>query len=246
MQFLILSDLHANWDALQAVLADASGKHEQIVCCGDIVGYNPEPERVLDWTRTHCAQVIRGNHDKVVSGLDDLEWFNEIAQRAAIWTMAKLSTEQLRYLHELARGPVSVDGFQIWHGAPGDEDEYVTNVDEAAPQFARMQSFIGFFGHTHLQGGFFAKHGRVGRISKVKDDEQEYVLELEPDVQYMINPGSVGQPRDDDARAAYALYDSDRLIVTFRRVPYPARVTAAKLKAVGLPDPLGQRLLIGI
>lgn len=226
-------------------MADAEGQYEQIVCCGDIVGYNPEPAQVLDWAKANCTHVIRGNHDKVIAGIDDLEWFNEVAQAAAIWTMDVLSGEQLGYLRELAKGPVGVDSFQIWHGSPGDEDEYVTNSREAAPQFASMRATLGFFGHTHLQGGFFSTHGRVGVIPQVKTNQHERVLELEPEVVYMINPGSVGQPRDRDPRAAYVLYDPERRLVTFRRVPYPARLTAAKLKAAGLPDMLGMRLLVG-
>lgn len=245
MQFLILSDLHANWHALEAVLSDADGQYQQIICCGDIVGYNPDPAQVLEWTRKNCSRVVRGNHDKAVAGIENLEWFNEVAQAAARWTMQVLSQDQLAYLHALEQGPVAVDGFQIWHGSPGDEDEYVTSTSEAAPQFERMQGNIGFFGHTHVQGGFFSKFGNVGVIPQVKRGHREYSLELDPDTVYMVNAGSVGQPRDRDARAAYALYDSERRFVTFRRVPYAVQETAAELRAAGLPDMLGLRLLVG-
>ena len=105
MQFLILSDIHANWHALQAVLKDAKGRYQEIVCCGDLVGYNPQPERVTRWVKENCAQVIRGNHDKVVAGIEDLEWFNDVAQTAARWTILHLETEELSYLHDLPAGP---------------------------------------------------------------------------------------------------------------------------------------------
>ncbi len=209
MRFLILSDLHANWYALEAVLAAAQGQYEQIVCCGDLVGYNPHPAKVIEWAKTNCNYIVRGNHDKVVAGIEDLEWFNEVAQVSARWTMLQLDSPQLAYLRELPEGPSKLDHFHVWHGSPADEDEYVTAPGEAAPSFAHFELPLAFFGHTHLQGGFFSKHGRVGPLSRVRGGEREYTLELEPDTLYMINPGSVGQPRDGDPRAAYAIFDSE-------------------------------------
>jgi predicted phosphodiesterase len=245
VQFLILSDLHANWHALEAVLGDATGQYQKIICCGDIVGYNPQPARVLEWVRASCDAVVRGNHDKVVAGIEDLEWFNDAARIAAQWTTQTLSEEQLQYLRGMEQGPSSIDGFQIWHGSPTDEDEYLTKPGEAAPRFAQMDEPLGFFGHTHLQGGFFAVRGSVGVLPQVRFEEREYVLELEPDVTYMVNPGSVGQPRDKDPRAAYALYDSGQRLVIFRRVQYPISETIAEIQKAGLPDLLGLRLLVG-
>jgi predicted phosphodiesterase len=245
VQFLILSDLHANWQALDAVLADAADEYQEVICCGDIVGYNPQPGRVLDWVQVSCNAVIRGNHDKVVAGIDDIEWFNDVAQIAARWTMQVLTKGQLKYLGTLEQGPLSTRGFQIWHGSPADEDEYLTNAREAASRFAHMQEPLGFFGHTHLQGGFFSKYGMVGMLPQTPLDEDEYVLELEPDVEYMVNPGSVGQPRDQDPRAAYVLYDPERRLINYRRVEYPIRETIAEIQEAGLPDMLGLRLLSG-
>jgi predicted phosphodiesterase len=245
VQFLILSDLHANWQALEAVLADSAGQYQEIICCGDIVGYNPQPGRVLDWVRASCAAVVRGNHDKVVAGVDDIEWFNDVAKIAARWTMQVLTKEQLGYLAALEQGPLSVHGFQIWHGSPADEDEYLTTAREAAPRFAHLQGPLGFFGHTHQQGGFFSKYGMTGKLARTPLSETGYVLELEPDVAYMVNPGSVGQPRDQDPRAAYVLYDPARRLVTFRRVEYPVLETVAEIQQAGLPDVLGLRLLSG-
>ncbi len=241
----MLSDLHANWHALQAVLADAEGKYDQIVCCGDIVGYNPQPAQVLEWVRANCVAVIRGNHDKVVAGLENWEWFNDVAQAAARWSIGELSEGQLLYLRQLPQGPIPVDGFQIWHGSPADEDEYITAPLEAAPRFGQIAGTLGFFGHTHVQGGFFSKYGRIGVIPQVRASESDAFLPLEADVVYMINPGSVGQPRDRDPRAAYALYDTEQRLVTFRRVAYPALKTAEEIREAGLPDMLGLRLLAG-
>ena len=246
MRYLLLSDIHANWYALEAVQADARDNYEQIYCCGDLVGYNPHPDKVSDWAKTNCAAITRGNHDKVVAGLDDLEWFNEVARTAARWTIGKLNAEQLSFLQQLPQGPVTVDGLQIWHGSPRDEDEYVTSPREAVPCFPHMELPLGFFGHTHLQGVYFSRHGRVGSLPTVKSSETESVIELQPDALLMINPGSVGQPRDGDPRAAYAIFDADRRTVTLRRVDYPVQKTREEIRAAGLPDVLGQRLFCGL
>ncbi len=245
MRFLILSDIHANWQALEAVLEHAGGGYDQIVCCGDIVGYNPQPARVLEWVKAHCAGTIRGNHDKVVAGIDDLEWFNPIAQAAARWTMAQLDSSATAYLRELPQGPSLLEHFAICHGSPRDEDEYVTGPQEASEVFPHLDLPLTFFGHTHLQGGFFLQRRHVGYISAVPPAHEEAVIEIVPDTLYLINPGSVGQPRDGDPRAAYAIFDSVQQTVTLRRVNYPVEKTAAEINAAGLPDALAFRLFKG-
>jgi predicted phosphodiesterase len=245
VRFLIISDIHSNLEALEAVLLDAQDQYDQVVCCGDLVGYNPDPVRVLEWTEKHCTAVIRGNHDKAIAGVDSLEWFNPVAQASALWTQKQLSIEQLVYLKNLQKGPLTVDGFEIIHGAPFDEDEYVVSADLAAESFAALHRMLAFFGHSHLQGGFFEKGRRLGQIGRVRPDEQEYAIELEPDTMYMINPGSVGQPRDGDPRAAYVIYEKERRLVRFRRVEYSIETTCQKIRLAGLPDVLGLRLFHG-
>ena len=246
MKFLILADLHSNWHALESVLADAKGKFDQIICCGDLVGYNGQPGRVLEWTRQHCASVIRGNHDKVVAGIEDLEWFNEIAQIAARWTIQQLEETQIDYLRTLRSGPVALDYFHICHGSPRDEDEYITTAREAASCFGYFELALAFFGHTHLQGGFSLKGGRIGAIPAVRKAKVESILELDPDSVYMVNPGSVGQPRDGDPRAGYAIYDSEQKVVKLHRTEYPIDRTADEIMNAGLPDVLAFRLFQGL
>ncbi len=246
MQFLILADIHANRYALEAVLADAKDQFDEIVCCGDLVGYNPHPAPVIEWTRTYCASVIRGNHDKVVAGLEDIEWFNDVAQVAAIWTIQQLSPGDRQYLHDLRQGPVKLEHFHMWHGSPINEDEYITTPLEASPCFRSFELPLAFFGHTHLQGGFFSKHGRVGTIPRVPSGGRQSVLELQPEVLYLVNPGSVGQPRDNDPRAAYAIFDADQRTVSLRRVEYAVSKTADDIAEAGLPDVLAVRLFHGM
>jgi predicted phosphodiesterase len=245
VRYLVLSDIHANWYALEAVLAAAQGQYEQVVCCGDLVGYNTQPAPVVEWVRTNCQTTVRGNHDKVVAGIDDLEWFNEVARAAARWTILHLEEPHLAYLRTLPEGPIKLDHFHVWHGSPVDEDEYVTAPREAAPSFTYFDLPLAFFGHTHVQGGFFSRHGRIGPLTGVRRADREHVIALEPDTLYLVNPGSVGQPRDSDPRAAYALFDSEQRLVTLCRVEYPVEKTAAEIDGAGLPGVLGLRLFHG-
>lgn len=246
MRFLIVSDLHANWPALGAVANDANGQFQQIICCGDLVGYNPRPAEVIEWTKANCTSVIRGNHDKVVAGLEDIEWFSDIAQAAALWTIEQVGGEQLEYLRGLAAGPLKLERFHIWHGSPLDEDEYITTARDASRCFPSFELPLAFFGHTHLQGGFFLRRRRVGRIAQVPRNRKQAVLDLEPDTLWLVNPGSVGQPRDGDPRAAYAIYDSEENTVTLRRVEYEVGKTADEILKAGLPDVLAFRLFEGM
>lgn len=246
VKFLVLSDLHANWWALESVLKDAENSYDQVLCCGDIVGYNPNPREVLQWTRQNCAAVIRGNHDKVVAGLEDLDWFNDVAQAAAVWTKKQLSPDELRYLHALPQGPVPVESFRLCHGSPLDEDEYILSIREAAASIRQAGTPLTFFGHTHVQGGFFLQGGQIGIIPPLEKNRTERVLELHPDHSYLINPGSVGQPRDSDPRAAYVIFDARERSVSYRRVEYPVEEAAREIREAGLPDVLAYRLFRGV
>ena len=245
MRYLILSDIHSTWEALQAVIEQADGQYDQALCCGDLVGYGADPNLVTDWVRLHCSAVVRGNHDKACTGLDDLEWFNPVARAAAMWTQSQLSPENLEFSRNLPRGPVPVDGFQLIHGSPIDEDEYVIGAGEAGEAFAYLETRIVFFGHTHIQGGFIWNRSRVETIGRIPSRGERQRLDLDPDCAYLVNPGSVGQPRDGDSRAAYLLLDTEQQIVSFRRVSYDIGAAQAKIQRAGLPAVLADRLSLG-
>ena len=246
MRYLIISDLHSNWEALQAVLEDAAGKHDQILCCGDLVGYGADPNPVVDWVRAHVKATVRGNHDRACVGLEDLEWFNPIAQAASLWTMDKLSEENTKFIRELPMGPVPVANFQLIHGSPVDEDDYLVNAIDASSAFPYAESALLFFGHTHIQGGFRWHGDQVQSIGRLHPEWQtRYLLEIDPECAYLINPGSVGQPRDGDPRAGYALYDSENDLLYYHRVPYDVETTMRKIREAGLPDLLAARLAVG-
>lgn len=245
MRYLILSDIHANWKALEAVLQDAEGLYDQILCCGDLAGYGPDPNEVLDWARGSLSAVIRGNHDRACAGLDDLEWFSPAAKAAALWTRKQLTQENLAYLQTLPHGPLALDGFVLVHGSPLDEDEYVTTREEAANVFPYVPSELVFFGHTHIQCVFAKLNTGVDARYLPCGQQTEGSFFLAPEAAYLINPGSVGQPRDTDSRAAYLLYDGDLRKVSFHRVGYDNEATRAKIIARGLPESLGNRLSSG-
>ena len=245
MRYLILSDLHSNWEALEAVLDSAAGKYDRVLCCGDLVGYGADPNKVVEWVRANCAVVVRGNHDKACSGQEDLEWFNPVARAAALWTLRNLSAENVVYIRGLSQGPVTEDGFQIVHGSPLDEDEYVLAAEDAGEAFGYLESRVVFFGHTHVQGGFIWNHSRVETILCASDMARPQYLEIDPECAYLINPGSVGQPRDGSPYAAYAVYEPEDRVVKYCRTAYEVDRAQEKIRAAGLPPILADRLSLG-
>ncbi len=242
LKYLIVSDIHGNWEALTAVLEDAGGQYETILCCGDLVGYGADPNRVTEWARQSGALVIRGNHDRACASLTGVEWFNPWAQAATRWTNAVLSPENRTWLETLPSGPRSVEDFQIVHGSPANEDEYVLTLGDAAEVFAHAQAALIFFGHTHVQCAF--EHSRM-RTWRLTETEPRGPIHVEETSAYLINPGSVGQPRDGDWRAAYALFDSSSRLITLHRVAYDVATAQQKIIDANLPPVLAERLSSG-
>ena len=181
MRYLIVSDLHANLEALDAVLAESAGSYDRTICCGDLVGYGADPNPVCDWARLNCEVVVRGNHDRASTGQDDLEWFNPVARNAAVWTLRTLSRENTDYILGLPQGPVTVESFQVFHGSPYDEDEYVIAAGEAGQAFSYLEARIAFFGHTHVQGGFIWNQSRVETILRTPARSDSQSLTIDPD-----------------------------------------------------------------
>jgi len=245
VRYLILSDIHGNWEALQAVLAHARDGYERIVCCGDLVGYGADPDTVTEWVQQNVASVVRGNHDKACAGLEDLEWFNPVARTSALWTMSVMKSQNVDYLRGLPKGPERIDSFQILHGSPVDEDEYIVTERDVAQIAPYLDSAVSFFGHTHLQGAFLCHRNGVKYLDPPEDSDAA-TYELENDQTYFINAGSVGQPRDGDARAAYAVYEPSARLVTLCRAGYDIASAQKKIVAAGLPEILAARLEAGV
>ena len=250
MRILLLSDIHSNLEALQAALA-AAPSADAVVNLGDIVGYSASPNEVTTRVRELGGTFVRGNHDKVVSGIDSAESFNPIAGLAALWNRDQLSRDHLEWLRALTQGPVELPdlpGIQFVHGAPDDEDRYVVSIQDALQTLATSTVPVIFFGHTHVQGIFFLRSGTAENLQPEYPSiarQETWDFQLEAGATYMINPGSIGQPRDGDWRAGFAVFDTEQRKITFYRVPYDLRSAQERIFAANLPPRLATRLAAG-
>jgi diadenosine tetraphosphatase ApaH/serine/threonine PP2A family protein phosphatase len=270
MRALILSDIHGNLEALEAVLTAAAkdGGYDQLWNLGDMVGYGGSPNQVLDRIRPLSTLVVRGNHDRVCCGLTSPNNFNPVARAAALWTRAELTLENLDWLTKLPQGPVATEVQEVScvHGSPLNEDQYILTMRDAWAPLQQGGAALTFFGHTHLQGGFSQREhdwhelrprypGPVEpkrfesradiRALDPRHQPAAWVLPLLEGTRHLINPGSVGQPRDHDWRAAFAIYDTVAARITFRRVPYDVVTSQGRILMAGLPERLAARLREG-
>ena len=252
MRLLILSDIHSNLEALDACLGAAEA-YDSFVNLGDTVGYGADPNAVIERVRPYGGLTVRGNHDHAVLDAKEAETFNPIAAEAVQWTRAKLAPENLAWLREVPPGPVyepELAGVQFVHGSPAGEDDYIQSEFSARAAFAASSAQVIFFGHTHVQSAVKHWKERIQVIppwyalKRGKAERCDFPLE-EDETRYLINPGSVGQPRDGDWRAAYAIYDSDKHHVSFWRAPYDVELTKQKIIGAGLPYRLASRLREG-
>ena len=190
----------------------AAPAYDFVANLGDVVGYGASPNEVIDRSRDLGKIFVRGNHDKAATGLLELDDFNPLAAAAALWTRDQLTPEHHDWLHSLPHGPLPLEDFpdvQLVHGSPGDEDAYVVSIGDALVPLITLATPITFFGHTHLQGGFFANGSSADGFRpeyRTVGQAESVSFQLKSSTRYMINPGSVGQPRDGDWRAAFALF----------------------------------------
>lgn len=245
MRHLILTDIHGNIDALEAVLRDASGRYDDVVCCGDLVGYCASPAEVIEWVRQEATFIVRGNHDRAVWEEGLKETFNDAARMAIEWCLEELSPADIEWLRQLPAGPLWPYDFGLAHGSPADEDEYLAFPEDIVGLERHFQCRLLFFGHTHIQGGWIWERGGVQPVPVPGAREAQRVLDVDPDYLYLVNPGSVGQPRDRDPRAAYAIWDSGERLLTLRRVAYDIRTAQSRILSAGLPESLAVRLSSG-
>ena len=246
MRYLVISDIHGNLPALTAVLRDCPPEtYDRVLVLGDLVGYGAEPGPVIDRIRALAPHVVvRGNHDKAVCGVMDLHAFNSHARDAAEWTTRTLSPAHLAYLRELPAGPLLVDdALEVWHGSPADEDAYLVWIDDIRDAAALGRRPLCLFGHTHVQGAYGSGEGRPSVESG--PTWTRTTLSISLDDRWLVNPGSVGQPRDGDPRAAYGLVDLQARVVTLCRVEYDVAAAQAAIRAAGLPELLASRLSEG-
>ena len=240
MRYALLSDIHANLEALSAVFQqiDALGV-DQIVCLGDVVGYNANPNECVEMIRERNVPTICGNHDAVACGTEDPWGFNPIALAAALWTRENLTSANLDWLAQLS-DTLTFDGFLAVHGAPMNRDTYIFGWEDILPHLDHLREYrvsLCFFGHTHCPG-IFSTDG-------VYTVDKDCKFALGKGKEFFINPGSVGQPRDGDSRASFGLLDTDTGEYKLVRIPYPIKQAADKVIAAGLPHFLADRLSLG-
>ncbi len=249
MRALVISDIHSNLEALEAVLASAP-RHDLVWNLGDVVGYAANPNEVVERARYLGGIVVRGNHDRVCGALADFDDFGPVAARAVEWTRRFLSEDHREWLQRLPAGPIETDQADVVcvHGSTIDEDEYLVSPDDAFLALRATKARITLFGHTHKQIGFATNGGdwvEPRPLYTTDDEAEDYELPLRPGARYLLNPGSVGQPRDHDWRAAFAIYDDVQALFTWYRVPYDVSKTQESIRRAGLPDFLADRLIEG-
>lgn len=252
MRALVLSDIHGNLEALQAVLASAA-PFDTLWNLGDVVGYGASPNECIALIRERASFNVRGNHDRVACGLTPANNFNPVARAAATWTREEMTPENHEWLAAVPQGPIDLEkaanipGVTLAHGSPLNEDQYIVTMRDAwAP--LQQSTAITFIGHTHLQGGFSQKDHNWHEIHPRYPNRKEAVcweLSIPPGTRHLINPGSVGQPRDNDWRACYAIYDTEAATIIYHRVPYDLAKAQGKILMAGLPERLAERLRSG-
>jgi predicted phosphodiesterase len=246
MRYLILTDIHANLEALDVCLADALvRRYDETLVLGDLVGYGPDPNLVVE--RIQALKplfLVRGNHDKVACGLEQAEGFNTVAKSAAKWTLEVLTPEYREWLAVLPEGPIVVDDtVEICHGSPFDEDAYIFDELDAVRALKVATRPLCLFGHTHYPVTFELSDESFDSVGSASAPQTQ--VELRDGCKYLLNPGSVGQPRDGDPRAAYAIVDTAKRHVELYRLKYPVHDTQVKIVNAGLPEVLAQRLAVG-
>jgi predicted phosphodiesterase len=241
MRVAVLSDIHANLVALDAVLDDLStlAAVDETWVCGDIVGYGPQPNEVIDRLRERAAQAVMGNHDGAAVGVVDTAWFNDAAAAAIAWTATELTPDARAFLAGLPERRVDGELTAV-HGSPRDPIwEYITSSDVARANLAAYETRLCLFGHTHLPIAYVETEGGMDAVAA------ELAPMPLPGGRLLLNPGSVGQPRDGDPRSSYAVLDLGEASVTFRRVPYDIERTQQLMRERHLPSWLVERLSHG-
>ncbi len=240
MRHAVVSDLHSNIEALTAVLRAADDLEiDGVLCLGDLVGYGPDPNEVVDLIRTRTRNIVRGNHDHAAVEPGHEAYFNPWGQAAIRWTRRQLTKENRAFLSELPFS-LSASGVRLVHACPSEPEawRYIMDADDAAMEFDGFDEALCLFGHSHVP--LCAASAGTEAVLVTGDE-----VPIEDGRRYLINVGSVGQPRDGDPRAAFGVLDLDRSTISLHRVEYDAAATRDKILAAGLPRFLGDRLLRG-
>ncbi len=241
MRYGLISDIHGNLEALTVVINELQKRNvDEVLCLGDIIGYGPDPEECVDLVKRHANVILAGNHDYAAMGMLDISYFNPHARRAIEWTSGQISDETRKFLKERPLMMV-YDDFTIVHATPAEPEKwnYILSLEDAADNFAHFHNQVCFIGHSHVP--VIIAKDEQGKISVRKGPE----IQLQDNEKYIINIGSVGQPRDLDPRAAFAIFDTESKHYELLRVAYDVQTTQQKILKKGLPYFLAERLAKG-
>ncbi|MCD6360586.1 MAG: metallophosphoesterase family protein [Armatimonadetes bacterium] len=245
MRYAVISDIHSNVVALEAVLDELSGcAIDRYLCLGDIVGYGPRPNQCCDIIRELDCDYIRGNHDEAAVNPSKAEWFTAPARACIIWNRHQLREDNLEFLASLEPTRVVADSITICHGSVPEPDYYTVSPQDALLSFAAMTTRVGLFGHTHYAEWFAFGDGDELPVEHPHPFGARFTMQ--EDMRYLINPGAVGQPRDGNEHAAFAIYDDETGEVQLRRVEYDIESTITQMQEAGLPDSMWARLRMGV
>jgi predicted phosphodiesterase len=245
VRYLVFSDIHSNLESFEKFLVQKKVKNvDKILFLGDLVGYGPNPDEVISQFRElPNLKAVRGNHDKVIADLESSSLFNPAAAFSAEWSKLKISPANFQYLKKLPKGPQIVDRFiTLCHGSTFDEDYYVFSQFEASESFKFMETSIGFFGHTHFPIIYYLRNEKLDVVPLSENTR----IKLDGNTRYLINPGSIGQPRDKNPASSFIVFDSTRMEITFSRFTYEVSKTQKKIREAGLPELLASRLEAGV
>jgi predicted phosphodiesterase len=245
MRYLVFSDIHSNLEALEKFLSHKKLKNiDKNLFLGDLVGYGPNPNEVISRFREipHLRSV-RGNHDKVIAGLESSSLFNPAAAFSAEWSKLKIEPANYQFLKKLPKGPLVVDHcVTLCHGSTFDEDYYMFSQFEAIESFKFMETSIGFFGHTHFPIIYYLRNEKLDVVPLIDNTR----IKLDANTRYLINPGSIGQPRDKNPASSFIIFDSTKMEISFNRFTYEVGKTQKKIREAGLPELLASRLEAGV
>ncbi len=245
MKYLIFSDIHSNLEAFEKMLSLKKVQEvDKLLFLGDLVGYGADPDKTIDlYKELKDTYAIRGNHDKVISELESSSLFNPVAAFSAEWSKLHINKENTQLLLNLKKGPLVVDRFiTICHGSTFDEDYYVFSMFEAVESIKFMQTSIGFFGHTHFPIIYLLRNEKIDVVPLNNNTK----IKLDPNTRYLINPGSIGQPRDKNPNPSFVIFDSTKREIQFIRFSYNVKKAQKKIREAGLPEILASRLESGI